>query len=279
MTTKNDLLSFDYIRFIDHSTMTNFNGAMHSFAIDDSLAISVGDGASPPVTRLWVHDRTIVLGIADARLPYLKDGVNFLEQQGYQVLIRNSGGLAVVLDQGVLNVSLIFPNAKKLDIHDAYGAMVQFIRQLFASEGMQIDAFEVKGSYCPGDFDLSIGGKKFAGISQRKVKDGTAVQIYLCVEGSGSERAQFIKEFYKLGTKGEQTKFAYPTVKPETMSSLSELYNKTMTVEDVRNRILFELQALSNKIVTDPLSSSEWASFEKRLEYMELRNEKALGSL
>jgi lipoate-protein ligase A len=42
----------------------------------------------------------------------------------------------------------------------------------------------IEHSYCPGKFDLSIDGKKFAGISQRRVRGGIAVQIYLCVEGN-----------------------------------------------------------------------------------------------
>ena len=55
---------------------------------------------------------------------------------------------------------------------------------------IEIEAREIVGSYCPGSYDLSIKGKKFAGISQRRIRKGVAVQIYLCVNGSGSERAE-----------------------------------------------------------------------------------------
>ncbi len=68
---------------------------------------------SPATARSWVHHRTIVLGIQDTRLPFLEDGVKLLEDEGYRVIVRNSGGLAVVLDEGVLNISLIFEDEKK----------------------------------------------------------------------------------------------------------------------------------------------------------------------
>lgn len=54
-----------------------------------------------------------MLGIQDTRLPFLEDGVKLLEDEGYRVIVRNSGGLAVVLDEGVLNISLIFEDEKK----------------------------------------------------------------------------------------------------------------------------------------------------------------------
>lgn len=68
-------------RYIDHSEIETFSGkpytALSSFAIDDALATSVSNGDSPSVMRLWVHPKTIVLGIPDARLPYIDEGVRF----------------------------------------------------------------------------------------------------------------------------------------------------------------------------------------------------------
>ena len=49
------------------------------------------------MVRTWVHQHTVILGIHDSRLPYLHDGIRFLtEEQGYAI-VRNSGGLGVVL--------------------------------------------------------------------------------------------------------------------------------------------------------------------------------------
>jgi len=276
MQDLHDLLQPDTYRFIDQSELGPTFSAMQSFATDDALSMSVGQGSSPTVARLWVHHNTVVLGIPDAKLPHIDEGLQYLNDQGFKAVVRNSGGLAVVLDQGVLNLSFVFPDSKDVDIHEGYDAMVQFIQRLFQEEGYPIEAFEITGSYCPGTYDLSINGKKFAGISQRRVKNGSAVQIYLCVEGSGSERAAMIEEFYERAIQGEETRFTYPVIKPETMASLSELFQKELTVQDVRNRILFLLNKLSNRIITDPLNDQEMGWFEKRFDQMIQRNEKAL---
>ena len=130
----------------------------------------------------------------------------FLKEKGYDVIVRNSGGLAVVLDEGVLNLSLVFPEKKGIDINRGYDAMWELVKEMFEDFDHEIEAREIVGSYCPGSYDLSIKGKKFAGISQRRIRKGVAVQIYLCVNGSGSKRAEIIKEFYEHSKKGRETK-------------------------------------------------------------------------
>ena len=75
--------------------------------------------------------------------------------------------------------------------------MWDLIKLMFADFEVEIEAREIVGSYCPGSYDLSIDGKKFAGISQRRIRNGVAVQIYLCVNGSGEERAQLLRIFMK----------------------------------------------------------------------------------
>ncbi|MDC3414968.1 lipoate--protein ligase family protein [Terrihalobacillus insolitus] len=254
--------------------------AMESFAIDDALTISVGETISPPTARLWVYEKTIVLGIPDARLPYIERGLSWLKKQGYGAIVRNSGGLAVLLDTGVLNLSFVLPDAKQIDIHSGYEAMVWFIKELFADITKEIEVGEVRGSYCPGDYDLSLKGLKFAGISQRRVKNGSAVQIYLCVEGSGSSRAALIRDFYAVGL-GDQigtTRFEYPEVVPDTMASLSELLSTEITVGEVVERVKKSLDRLCNGTYTqDELIEEELAWYQKRYALMVERNEKILG--
>lgn len=107
-----------------------------------------------------MHHDTIVLGIQDTRLPYLKEGIAFLEDAGYKAIVRNSGGLAVVLDSGVLNVSLIFQDKKNgIDIDRGYEAMYELIKRVLSPYNAKVEAYEIAGSYCPGSYDLSIGGK------------------------------------------------------------------------------------------------------------------------
>ncbi|ASN04022.1 lipoate--protein ligase family protein [Virgibacillus necropolis] len=283
MQSWKEIIHHPTFRYMDQSNETKFYNekitALTSFAIDDTLALSVGDDESAPTIRLWVHPHTVVLGIPDARLPFIEEGVGLLSERGYHAVVRNSGGLAVALDDGVLNISLVLPDMKNLPIHACYEAMVSFVQYMLADLTNEIEAYEIVGSYCPGDYDLSIGGKKFAGISQRRVKDGAAIQIYLDVEGHGQERAALIRDFYEIGLKDAETNFSFPEVVPGTMASLSELLPSKITMPEMKKRVYATLEDLSENIITTEFSEREQENFIKRLEQMKKRNEKIAGML
>src|SRR5699024_1573291 len=127
-----EIIQHQTIRYMDHTIADSIGdvpvSAITSFAVDDALTASISAGESPPAVRLWAHPDTIVLGIPDARLPYIEQGVTMLHNQGFHVVVRNSGGLAVALDNGVLNLSLMLPGVKHISIYECYEAMVRFIQ-------------------------------------------------------------------------------------------------------------------------------------------------------
>lgn len=115
----------------------------------------------PSVVRTWVHQHTIILGIHDSRLPYLKDGIQYLtDERGYNAIVRNSGGLGVVLDQGILNISLMFKGKTEVTIDEAFTVMYLLMSQMFEDDFTEIATHEITHSYCPGKFDLSINNQK-----------------------------------------------------------------------------------------------------------------------
>ncbi|REI07850.1 lipoate--protein ligase family protein [Staphylococcus felis] len=259
-------------RYIDHSTGLE---PMQSFAFDDTFSERVGNDLSPNIVRTWVHQHTVILGIHDSRLPFLKDGIHYLtDERGYNAIVRNSGGLGVVLDQGILNVSLIFKGKTEVSIDEAFTVMYLLISKMFEDEDVEIDTHEIVHSYCPGKYDLSINNQKFAGISQRRVRGGIAVQIYLCVEGSGSERAQLMHDFYQHALKGAQTKFAYPDIHPDCMASLETLLGREITVQDVMFKLLYAIKDLGGQLNMEPIMTDEMLLYDKYYERIVERNAK-----
>lgn len=116
-------------RYIDHSSGLE---PMQSFAFDDTFCESVGKDISDNVVRTWIHQHTVILGIHDSRLPFLKDGIDYLTNEiGYNAIVRNSGGLGVVLDQGVLNISLMFKGQTETTIDEAFTVMYLLISKMF----------------------------------------------------------------------------------------------------------------------------------------------------
>lgn len=278
MTNYASYLQIPEWRFIDESLSVRNRSPLESFAADDTLCHLVGQGMSVSTVRTWVHNESVVLGIQDHRLPYIDKAMEHLEEKGYPSIVRNSGGLAVVLDQGILNISLVLSEEEtSIDISTGYEVMKTFVQLLFPEAGDQIEAYEIVGSYCPGSYDLSIDGKKFAGISQRRLRKGIAVQVYLCVEGSGAERAALIRDLYEIGLQGEKTKFVYPTIRPEVMASLEELLGISLTVSDVVMRAQTVLNEVSNHVKLESFREDEMELYTFYLNRVLERNKKMLS--
>ncbi|MFB4161568.1 biotin/lipoate A/B protein ligase family protein [Geomicrobium sp. JSM 1781026] len=261
-------------RWMRRETEGKKENPLQSFAYDDVFCQSVGIWDSPPILHTWVHDPTIVLGTQDSRLHTIQRAKARFEDKGYTVIVRNSGGLAVYLDPGVLNVSLIIKDEKGQTIDATYDKMWKFVEAMYDDAPGKIEAKEIVGSYCPGNYDLSIHDKKFAGISQRRLRSGIAVQVYIAVTGSGSLRAEQIKHFYDEAEQYTDQKVM--TIRPETMASLSDLYGKPMTVNDSISRIerVFEQRGIT--LENGQLTESERHLFNDRLELVEKRNRKIL---
>lgn len=230
------------------------------------------------LVHFWEFDRTVILGMKDTRLPFLTDGLNLLHQAGFRYLARNSGGLGVVSNEGVLNVSLFLPNPNhQISIPEGYAKMVDLIQDSFSDFHVAIEAKEISDSYCPGEFDLSIQGQKFAGIAQRRIKEGISVMIYLSVHGDQSARGQLMKEFYQASLKQQFGTNGYPPINPNSMANLSDLLGENLTISAVKKRLLDTLEKSYRLIPTTSEEFIQSHHYQQELikhqNKMEKRNE------
>jgi octanoyl-[GcvH]:protein N-octanoyltransferase len=196
---------------------------LYAFALDELLCRSTGRGG-PAVCHVWRHPRAFIMGLRDSRLPGAGAARNLLETAGWATAVRNSGGAAVPLDTGVVNLSLILPKSNAMDFHfhNNFEQMYELIRLALQGSGKQVDKGEITGAYCPGDFDLSIGGYKFCGIAQRRQAQAIVVQAFIVAEGSGAERARLVRSFYNQAAAGADPEL-YPLVVENSTASLEEL--------------------------------------------------------
>lgn len=210
------------------------------FAWGDAFLREVNRDNSKMILHIWPMENTLILGMLDRRLPYCDEAIKEVRTHGYRAVVRNVGGLAVVADAGILNFSFIIPKlaVDKFSIQDAYLFMTNFVKEVFAQYGKQMDHFTIEDSYCPGDFDMSINGKKFAGIAQRRFKEGVSISIYLSVCGNQAYRGQLVKQFYEKGLGGEETTFKFTTINPDVMQNLSDLLGVPLNVEIVRQLLI-----------------------------------------
>ncbi|MEY8445028.1 lipoate--protein ligase family protein [Enterococcus ratti] len=186
--------------------------------------------------HFWQYDRNAILGMKDTRVPYFEKGITELKKLGYQPIIRNSGGLGIISDKGILNISLIFPQKdfEPFSIDAAYQKMLALTQAALSNTA--IKAFEISHSYCPGTYDLSINGKKFAGVAQRRIKKGISVMMYVSVNGNQHARGKVMRAFYQAALQETFGTDGYPVVIPDSMATLEELLHVSLTVEEVKQK-------------------------------------------
>lgn len=279
MTNLTQLFTTNTVFLYDQNCLTAKDYFL-PFALTDTFTTFSGINQQPLI-HFWQLDQAMILGMKDTRVTDLKKGLISLKENGYKTVIRNAGGLGVIADSGILNVSLILPNAgsKKISIDEAYHYMWHWIKRAFADITHDIEAFEITDSYCPGTFDLSINGKKFAGIAQRRVKDGIAIMIYLSINGNQQKRGEIVRDFYRISLQDDFGKNGYPPVDPTVMANLEELLNEKLTIEVVKKRLInvliddtsvvIDSQALPKLLKSDCFT----AEIDKQLEKMKQRNQ------
>ncbi|OFK62220.1 hypothetical protein HMPREF2811_02605 [Globicatella sp. HMSC072A10] len=182
---------------------------------------------------------TIILGPKDTRLKALPEGIAYLNKQGFAPHLRAHGGLAVVSDPGIINISFI-SNLKEypLTIDEGYEQMIQWLKEALSPLGLKVESYEVPDSYCPGTYDIIIQQQKIGGIAQRRFKDGVAVAAYISVTGNQRERAKIIRQFYQISEADSQ----YPNVNPDVMSNINDFLAKPISVEKFKQLLLNTVQ-------------------------------------
>ncbi|MEB3101897.1 lipoate--protein ligase family protein [Ferviditalea candida] len=220
------LIQFPLLHIVDVAETCLTGDVLEPLAFDEWYCRRAGMG-SPPLIHFWRHKKAMVLGLRDRRLPQAADAVEHLRKQGCAVAVRNSGGAAVPLDEGVLNVSVILPgSAAGRNFRADFSLLAEWIEQalrLLAGD-VRIQVGEVQGAYCPGDFDLSVGGRKFCGIAQRRQIDAFILQAFIVTDGQGAERAEQVRQFYRIASGGlpPDERFPYPLIHPDRTASLRE---------------------------------------------------------
>lgn len=269
-----DLLKRTPVYVVDHSEKIQ-EQLYQPFAYGDVLLRVVDRDINVSILHIWPMENTVVLGMMDRRLPYCQEAIHAIRTHGYRAVVRNVGGLAVVADEGILNLSFIIPKRQDvISIQDGYELMTAFIQNVFKNHTEKIEHYEIVHSYCPGDYDLSINGKKFAGIAQRRFKDGIAISIYLSVCGDQQKRGELIKEFYETGLQNEETAVTFPEIKPEVMANISDLVGQSLTVKDVQCMIVNTLKEQGVQLETFEMTQSIKDEYQQFYDKMIDRNRK-----
>lgn len=193
-----------------------------SFRVEEQLAAS-----GSPALRLWCHGAALVTGGRDRRLPGYGLAVETFSARGWEVFGRSSGGSLVVLDEGVLNVSVAWAGSDLPSLEQAFSKLHAVLRSGLLALGLDaLSQGEVAGSICPGPGDLAREGRKLAGLSQQRRRQHVLAHAFLLVEGRAEHRLATARAFYQLAGLGD-------AIRPGTMETVSEALGRPVGTGEV----------------------------------------------
>ena len=135
------------------------------FAAERAAVAQVAATAQPRLW-LWRPGNAIVLTSREQGL-LGSAAARSIEQQGWPVIVRDCGGGPVALGPACLNVSWLTPVPGAVSIEQGYLDFCRPVLAAMAALGVHAYCDALPGSYCDGQFNLLVAGRKLAGTSQR----------------------------------------------------------------------------------------------------------------
>ncbi|MGH2118641.1 lipoate--protein ligase family protein [Aerococcus sp. L_32] len=245
------------------------DAALLPFAVDDAIlnAINQETFEAPLAIHFWPTRPTVILGGMDTRLPDFNQAVTWLyEDQAILPVVRPAGGLAVVSDPNVLNVTLLMDTKNQaFTIDQAYEFIVALLQEMMDAYGISLEVGEVATSYCPGKFDVSIRGQKVAGIAQRRIGHAVGIYLYMSITGDQASRGQLVADMYHEGQANQDEKGRYPQVDPSVMANLSD-FSSIDSVEQFVNQLLAVIAHAGVNLNERKLSELDTATYIERMQ-------------
>jgi lipoate-protein ligase A len=92
-----------------------------------------------------------------------------LAASGWAVLARRSGGAPVPQSSGMINVShfYLWPEDKAYSVKGAYEDLSMVLGLFFKGFGVSTQTHATPFSFCDGDYNVNIDGRKIVGTAQR----------------------------------------------------------------------------------------------------------------
>ncbi|WP_374375438.1 biotin/lipoate A/B protein ligase family protein [Dongia sp.] len=166
-----------------------------ALAGDTTLLEAVSVGA-PDTARLWRMTNALIVPSRVSSLPGFTEASATSAANDWPVLVRATGGAPVPQFPGMLNIALAYRVGadQPWSIDDAYRHLAAVLTDALKPLGLDAVTGEIADAFCPGRYDLSLNGRKIAGLAQRRKraeKGGQAILAHACLLVSGDLAGPF----------------------------------------------------------------------------------------
>jgi len=180
-------------------TAEPFHNPGDGFGLQQAILEEAASGGRGPTALMWSSSPYVGATRPETRLGGFARASRSVEELGFPVLVRNSGGGAVAANGGSLSFSLTVP-VKDLrhGLYERYAEGVDLVSSALRRVGVEAEGGEVEGEFCPGAFSVRSGGwlgVKHAGLAQRVTRRAARLEALVLVEETGPVR-EALARFY-----------------------------------------------------------------------------------
>lgn len=181
----------------------HLNNPEDGFGLQQAVLEEVASGERGPAALLWTSSPYVGATRPETRLPGFGEAVKLAGEVGFPVLVRNSGGGAVVANRGSLSFSLTFPvEDLRHGLYERYAGGVELVAAALRRVGVEAVGGEVKGEFCPGAYSVRSGGPggvKHAGLAQRVTRRAARLEALILISETDEIRNVLGRFYGALG--------------------------------------------------------------------------------
>lgn len=208
------------------------------FSKESVLLKQLQQGELEQCLMLWQASEPTLVLPAGKKWPESAELTDALKATGWQLYARKTGGAPVPQCQGVINLSHLYQwhEDQPYSITQAYENLCAVLTIFFAKWGIESQAHATPFSYCDGDYNLNIQGKKVVGTAQRVVlKSGggkiVLAQAFILIDVLLEQLVQPVNLCYQQCGKSE-------LVKAKVHTSLFEHMSERPTIDTLYQSLI-----------------------------------------
>jgi lipoate-protein ligase A len=170
-------------------------------ALDEALAGEFTSRRSASKLIVWRCTAALLVTLSETRLPRFAETAAQMQAVGWPVVVRKSGGGTCPVGPGTVQLATIELAPPDAAMGIRYEALAKLIHSTLACFRIDCRIAPVPGAYCPGHYDLSVGGRKIAGMAQRWFRNRHGIRCVIAsaslnVEEAPEGLASVVNEFY-----------------------------------------------------------------------------------
>jgi octanoyl-[GcvH]:protein N-octanoyltransferase len=181
------------------------------FEKEIQLIKQIQSGELEQCLLLWQTKQPTLVLPAGNKWPESPELNSALSLNGWQLLSRKTGGAPVPQCQGIINLSHLYLWSKDTpySIPQAYENLCTVLHGFFRKFNLVSQAHATEFSYCDGDYNININGKKIVGTAQRVIlkKGGGKIvlaQAFILIDVLLAEIIKPVNLCYQLSDKTER---------------------------------------------------------------------------